>query len=94
MIGLSKLVKSLFLASLIPSIINAIIVPFIIILSTLGTSEEMALDSFYRVMFGWVFLGEFVCITCVGYPLFLTFTKKVKSFNNVIIATRNLDYKW
>lgn len=94
MIGLSKLVKSLFLAGLIPSIINAIVVPFIIILSSLGTSEEMALDSFYWVMFGWVFLGEFVCITCVGYPLFLTFTKKVKSFNNLIIATRNLDYKW
>ena len=45
-------------------------------------------------MFGWVFLGEFVCITCVGYPLFMILVKKSKGFSKLILANRNLDFKW
>lgn len=94
MIGFSKLVKNLFLSSFIPSIINAIVVPLIIYFSSLGTSDAFELNSMFWIMAGWVFLGEFVCITCIGYPIFLTLTKKTKGFYNYILATRNLDYKW
>lgn len=95
MIGLSKLIKNLFLAGLIPSIINALVVPLVIYFSSIGTVDAITnLETMYWIMFGWVFLGEFVCITCVGYPIMLTLTKKMKGFSNYILATRNLDYKW
>lgn len=90
----SKICKNLFINSFIPSIINAIIVPFVIYLSSVGTSDSFELGTMYWIMFGWIFLGEFVCITCIGYPLMITLTKKTKGFSKYILATRNLDYKW
>ncbi len=93
MIGLSKLWKNLFFSSLIPSIVNAIIVPFVIYLGSIGTADAFELGSMYWIMFGWIFLGEFVCITCIGYPLFMVITKKFLSLNKVFCFTRNLDYK-
>lgn len=90
----SKICKNLFINGLIPSLINAIIVPFVIYLSSIGTSDSFELSAMYWIMFGWIFLGEFVCITVIGYPIILTLTKKTKGFSNYILATRNLDYKW
>lgn len=90
----SKICKNLFINGLIPSLINAIIVPFVIYLSSMGTSDSFELCAMYWIMFGWIFLGEFVCITVIGYPIILTLTKKTKGFSNYILATRNLDYKW
>ena len=90
----SKICKNLFINGLIPSLINAIIVPFVIYLSSMGTSDSFELSAMYWIMFGWIFLGEFVCITVIGYPIILTLTKKAKGFSNYILATRNLDYKW
>ena len=90
----SKICKNLFINGLIPSLINAIIVPFVIYLSSMGTSDSFELSAMYWIMFGWIFLGEFVCITVLGYPIILTLTKKAKGFSNYILATRNLDYKW
>ena len=89
-----KICKNLFINGLIPSLINAIIVPFVIYLSSMGTSDSFELSAMYWIMFGWIFLGEFVCITVIGYPIILTLTKKAKGFSNYILATRNLDYKW
>lgn len=94
MVLLSKFVKNLFLNSLIPSLINAIIVPFVLFLAGIGVDGVDNTVVAYWVMFGFVFLGEFVCITCIGYPLFLILTKKSKGFYNLILANRNLDYKW
>ena len=95
MIVYSKFVKNLFSVGFIPCILNAIVVPFTIYVSTLSTEDPMVLDAgLYFMMFGWVFLGEFVCIVCVGYPLFLYITKHYSRFNQAIQATRNLDYKW
>jgi uncharacterized membrane protein len=93
---LSKLIKNLFVASLIPTIVNAIIVPITIWLSCLGTGDEFLLGDMFWIMAGWVALGEFVCITGFGYPLVMAFTKtKVRdSFYKLIEATRNLDFKW
>lgn len=90
----SKICKNLFINGLIPSLINAIILPFVIYLSSMGTSDSFELSAMYWIMFGWIFLGEFVCITVIGYPIILTLTKKAKGFSNYILATRNLDYKW
>ena len=94
MIGLSKIIKSLLLAGLIPCIINAIVVPFVIYLSCSGTQDAFALETMYWTMFGWVFLGEFVCIICIGYPIMFFLTKKNKSFPAKLGFDRNLDFKW
>ena len=95
MIGLSKLWKNLFFAGLIPSIINAIVVPLVIYYSCLGTADEITnLETMYWIMFGFVFLGEFVTISCVGYPIIMSLLKYTKGFSNYILATRNLDFKW
>jgi len=95
MVIYSKFVKNLFSVGFIPCILNAVVVPFTIYLSTINTSEPMVLDAgLYFMMFGWVFLGEFVCIVVIGYPLFLLLTKKYSRFYPLIIATRNTDYKW
>lgn len=91
----SRFIKNLFFAGFIPCLLNAIVVPFTIYISTIGTENPILLEpATYFVMFGWVLLGEVVCILVVGYPIFLLFTKKNKSFHKVILSTRNLDYKW
>ena len=43
MAGLSKIVKVLFINGVIPCLLNAIVVPFTIYLSTLGTDNAMTL---------------------------------------------------
>ena len=95
MVLYSKFIKNLFSTGFIPCILNAAVVPLTIYVSTINTAEPMELNAgLYFMMFGWVFLGEFVCIVCIGYPLFLLLTKKNQRFNQLILATRNLDYKW
>ena len=93
-VGCSKLVKNLFLAGLIPCLVNAIIVPFTIYLANLGTVNQINLQAMYWIMFGWVFLGEFVCIMCIGYPVLLIITKKSKICTKGLEFNRNLDFKW
>ena len=95
MILYSKIVKNLFTTSLIPCLLNALVVPITVYISCLGTNSSFILNpSIYFVMFGWVFLGELVCVTCVGYPIFMILTKTNPSFYRLIDATNNLDYKW
>ena len=95
MIFYSKLVKNLFSAGFIPCIANALVVPFTIYLCSIGTSDAFLLEpAIYFTMFGWVFLGEFVCIVCVGYPRFMALTKTNPSFYRLIGVPRNMDFKW
>lgn len=95
MVLYSKLIKNLFSVGFIPCILNAVVVPFTIYVSTINTNDPMVLTPvLYFTMFGWVLLGEFVCIVVIGYPLFLVLTKKYSRFNTMILATRNTDYKW
>ena len=95
MVGYSKVIKNLFTTGLIPCLLNAIVVPFTIVVSTMGTNDAIPLTfANYFMMFGWVFLGEFVCINLIGYPIFLVLSKKYKGFYKSILATRNMDYKW
>ena len=93
-VGISKVFKNLFLAGLIPCLVNAIIVPFVIYLGAMNTSDPINLQAMYWIMFGWVFLGEFVCIMCIGYPVFLIITKKSKMCTKGLEFNRNLDFKW
>ena len=91
----SKFIKNLFFSGLIPCLLNAIVVPFTIVLGTAGTNDAIPLTvGNYFMMFGWVFLGEFVCINVVGYIIFLTLSKRYTGFYRSILATRNTDYKW
>ena len=95
MVVYSKFIKNLFTSGLIPCLLNAIVVPFTIVLATMGTNDAMPLTvETYFMMFGWVFLGEFVCINLIGYPIFLILSKRYKGFYKSILATRNMDYKW
>lgn len=92
---LGKLTKNMLFPSFIPSIANAFVVPLIIYLASLGTSEEFSLDiSYYFYMVGFVFLGEFISINIIGYILFLSLSKKYKDFNNLINSTQNLTYRF
>lgn len=76
-------------------IANAAVVPFTIYLSCIGTSESFVLEPvIYFTMFGWVALGEFVCVVGVGYPIFMALSKTNPSFYRLIGATRNMDFKW
>ena len=69
--------------------------PFIIYLTSLGTSEQIVLSApLYFTMFGWVLLGEAIGILAVGYPLFLILVKRVPSFGKLIGATRNIPFAY
>lgn len=93
-VGFSKICKNLFISGLIPCIVNAIIVPFTIYLACVGTDGAFTLSSMYWIMFGRVFLGEFVCIIGIGYPLFLCLKKYGKYTMDLLALDRNLDVKW
>lgn len=86
----SKTVKKLFIASLMPAIINALIVPFVIFLY----DTSVALSTFYWTSFMFVGLGELIVVTAIGYPLFLILVKKIKGINKIIYITQNEDVKW
>ena len=95
MIIFSKFVKNLFFTGWIPCLLNAIVVPFTIYISSIGTSSAFLLEpNIYFVMFSWVLLGEVVCIMCLGYPLFLILSKRTTGFHKMILAIRNQDFKW
>lgn len=88
---ISKTLKNMFICTFMPCLINAIVVPFIVYLY----DTTMIMDAtLYFTMFGWIFLGEFICITCVGYPIFLLVSKKYQGFHKLIGSTQNFEYKF
>ncbi len=86
----SKTIRKLLIASLIPVIINALIVPFVIFLY----DTSVPLYTFYWASFMFVGLGELIVVTIIGYPLFLVLVKKIKTINKIIYITQNEDVKW
>ena len=78
--------KRLFISSLIPVLINGILVG-------LELSLILEIDQFW-VCFGFVCLGEFVCVSIIGYALMMILKKRFKSSFNLIGADRNLEVKW
>lgn len=89
-IVVSKTIKKLLIASLMPVLINALIIPFVIFLYDM----ETPLYSFYWSSFFFVGLGEFIVVFCIGYPLFFILVNKTKNFKNVILLTQNEKIKW
>ena len=80
-----------FLSTIIPPSVTSLIVPLIVYLY--DTSMNMDATTYF-IIFGWTFLGEFICIICVGYPLFLLLSKKYKGFYNLIDARTGKDFKF
>ena len=78
--------KRLFIASLIPVLTNGILVG-------LELSLILEIDQFW-VCFGFVCLGELVCVSVIGYTLMMILKHKVKPAFNLIGADRNLEVKW
>lgn len=81
--------KHLFPATLMPVISNAFIVG--IELTYLMNVVDYTL---WWVAVGYVFLGEFVIISILGYSIFFFLSRKNKPFLTTLNATRNLDFKW
>ena len=88
----SLFIKSLFFNATIPCLVNAIMIPFVIYLSSGGTIVLTA--GLYFTMFGWILLGEAISILVVGYPLFMVILKRYPSFHRVILSTRNQSFKF
>ena len=90
MIPLSK-TKLLCVNGIVPCVVNAAIVPAIIYLSAIGSMVLTVQE--YFIMFAWVFLGEFLAIYGVGYPFFMILSKRHPRFAEIVLATRNTDFK-
>lgn len=78
--------KRLFISSLIPVILNAVLIG-------LELSLVLEIDQFW-ICFGFVAFGEFVVVSVVGYSVMLLIKNKFKSTFNIIEGNRNLDVKW
>ena len=87
---ISKTIRKLLIASFVPVIINALIVPFVVFLY----DTSVPLYTFYWTSFMFVGLGELIVVTIIGYPLFLMLIKKTKGLSKIIHLTQNEDFKW
>lgn len=81
---LISFMKNLFVATLIPVVINGFIV---------GAELYFILEEPFWINVGFVAAGEFIAVSIVGYIIFMIFGKK-KYFQNLIGAKKNLDFKW
>jgi len=81
---LVSLFRHLFLATLIPVIINGFVV---------GAELFLLLEEPFWINVGFVALGEFVAVSVLGYALFMIFGKK-EYFQQAIGAKRNFKFKW
>jgi len=76
--------KHLFIATLIPVIINGF---------AIGLELYLVLNINLWLAIGYVALGELICVSVLGYLLFLLLRRN-KPFMNAIGANRNLDFKF
>ena len=76
--------KHLFIASLIPVIVNGI---------AIGLELYFVLQINLWLGVGFVALGELICVSVLGYLLFLLLRRN-KPFMEAIGANKNLDFKW
>lgn len=81
--------KHLLTSSFMPVIVNAIVVG-----AELTWLMEVVTADLWWVAMGYVFLGEFVVIVLVGYPLYLLLGRKYKNLLKSLNATKNFDFKW
>lgn len=92
---LMPMVRSMFVSTLLPCLSNGVIISleFILILH-LDQGSGMATSAYFWVQFGWIFLGEFLAISILGYVLFYLMSKRVGGFYKIINAKLNLGYKF
>ena len=76
--------KHLFIATLIPVVVNAFAV---------GTELYFVLQFNLWLGVAYVALGELICVSVLGYMLFLLLRRN-KPFMLAIGANRGLDFKW
>ncbi len=76
--------KQLFLASLVPVILNGFIV---------GAELYFILDEAFWLNVGLVMIGEFIAVSIIGYIIFMILGRR-KSFLEAIGANQNLEFKW
>lgn len=76
--------KQLFIASLIPVIVNGLVV---------GAELYLILECPFWVSVGTVALGEFIAVSIFGYILFILLGRN-QAFLKLILANRNLNVKW
>ncbi len=81
---LISLMKNLFLASLIPTIINAFVV---------GAELYFLLQLEFWVSVLGVALGELIAVSVIGYIIFMILGKK-DYFLKAIRAERNFNFRW
>ena len=87
--------RSLFLSTLLPCLTNGIVLSLeFTFLLGLAPSVGMGSGVYFAVQFGWIFLGEFVAISILGYLLFLGLTKKARGIDKVLGLKLNLDYRF
>lgn len=88
-----SLCKHLIVATIFPAITNAIIVgaELTFLMNTDLTSVNVPV--LYWTNFGFVFLGEIIAVTVIGYAIFMITIKKTNyKFLKVINAKRNLNF--
>lgn len=76
--------KHLLIASFVPVVVNAL---------AIGFELHFVLEINLWLGFAFVALGELVCVSVLGYLLFLLLRRN-KPFMEAIGANKNLDFKW
>ncbi len=81
--------RHLFLAGLVPCIVNAVVVGFeLYYLFGFGPATPL------WACMGWVMLGETVIINGLGYALFMTLSRTYKPVFKSLGATKNTEFVW
>lgn len=81
--------KHLLIATFMPVVSNAVIVG-----AELTWLMELVTPNLWWVAMGYVFLGEFLIISVVGYIIFFIIGMKNKPFLKTLNATKNLNFAW
>lgn len=89
---LISLSKHLLVATIFPALTNGFLLAweFTFLANTEGNENAIL----YWTNFGWVALGEIIAVSILGYAIFMVLTKRIKSFNKVIDAKQNLNFKF
>lgn len=95
---ISKTIKNLFLSSLMPTLTNMFIVPFIILAPSISGGEIILWSSQFWADYIFLMItvgaGQFIACTILGYPLFLILGRTNKTWLKLIGSQENLELKW
>ncbi|MFA6829743.1 MAG: QueT transporter family protein [Bacilli bacterium] len=86
-----SLSRHMFIATIFPCIFNGLLLG--LEFGVINPFPEGSWALFW-VNFGWVFLGEVIAVSVLGYIVFMILSKRLKNFNKIVSATQNLKYRW